>query len=440
MSENPTQSTTTPALVELDPSTLTVDTNVRADAGLTPAFVASVREHGVLVPVVAHRGEDGTVKVLMGQRRTLAAVEAGQATIPVHLVATPEEADRLARQVVENDQRTGLTETDRAEAIHQLSLLGVSPTRIAKRVGVAKTTVETTLAVKANATATEALATGLTIDQALVLAQFDGDDEAQEQLTAVALRSPESLAHEASRLKASRERAALVATAQATATERGLTILDRNPAAWGYDGDAVAVAELAKPSPTGPVALTEEDANAVYVGTDWSGEVVHSYAVLDWKSCGYSRRRTSGDYGAAGGGMTEEQKAERRAVVENNRAMEAAQVVRREFVATLLSRKTPPKDAARFIAARITGHAYQVGHNIVESIRMAKGEDGPAWAAKRTTDPTMVALAAVIGCIEADMDRGSWRNRPSGAGEYLTALIGWGYTPADVERLMADTK
>ncbi|GGC83428.1 hypothetical protein GCM10011512_07730 [Tersicoccus solisilvae] len=50
----------------------------------------------------------------------------------------------------------------------------------------------------------------------------------------------------------------------------------------------------------------------------------------------------------------------------------------------------------------------------------------------------MVALAAVIGCIEADMGKDSWRNRPSGAGEHLTALIGWGYTPADVERLLTD--
>ena len=96
MSEN---TTTAPTLVELDPTTLTVDTNVRADAGLTPAFVASVKEHGVLVPVVAHRAEDGIMKVLMGQRRTLAAVEAGQPTIPVHLVATPEAADRLGREL-----------------------------------------------------------------------------------------------------------------------------------------------------------------------------------------------------------------------------------------------------------------------------------------------------------------------------------------------------
>ena len=83
----------TQELVQLDPATLTVETNVRKDAGLTPAFVASVRENGVLEPVIAHRNADGTVHVLMGQRRTLAAVEAKLATIPVVVIESPDEAE-----------------------------------------------------------------------------------------------------------------------------------------------------------------------------------------------------------------------------------------------------------------------------------------------------------------------------------------------------------
>ncbi|BCW12982.1 hypothetical protein NtRootA4_41130 (plasmid) [Arthrobacter sp. NtRootA4] len=85
-----------PTLEMLDPNTLTVDINVRKDAALTKEFVASIKEHGVLVPVVAHRREDGTVHVLMGQRRTLGAIEAGAPRIPVLVGDTPEEAERLA--------------------------------------------------------------------------------------------------------------------------------------------------------------------------------------------------------------------------------------------------------------------------------------------------------------------------------------------------------
>jgi hypothetical protein len=50
------------------PGTLTIDTNVRKDADLKADFIASIKELGVLEPVIAHRKDDGTVHVLMGQR------------------------------------------------------------------------------------------------------------------------------------------------------------------------------------------------------------------------------------------------------------------------------------------------------------------------------------------------------------------------------------
>ena len=133
---------TTPTLEMLDPATLTVDINVRKDAALTADFIASIKEHGVMEPVIAHRKDDGTVHVLMGQRRTRAAVEAGRTSIPVMIIESPEEAERIVTQVVENIQRAELTEADEADAYHQLSLIGVSAAAIAKKTGRTKTTVE----------------------------------------------------------------------------------------------------------------------------------------------------------------------------------------------------------------------------------------------------------------------------------------------------------
>jgi ParB family chromosome partitioning protein len=124
---------TTPTLEMIDPATLTVDINVRKDAALTAGFIASIKEHGVMEPVIGHRREDGTVHVLMGQRRTRAAVEAGRTSIPVMIIDSPEEAERIVTQVVENIQRAELTEADEADAYHQLSLIGVSAATIAKK-------------------------------------------------------------------------------------------------------------------------------------------------------------------------------------------------------------------------------------------------------------------------------------------------------------------
>ena len=45
-------------LLHLDPATLLVDVNVRHDARLDPAFLASIKDHGVLIPIVAVRTAD----------------------------------------------------------------------------------------------------------------------------------------------------------------------------------------------------------------------------------------------------------------------------------------------------------------------------------------------------------------------------------------------
>ena len=161
-----------PTLEMLDPATLTVDINVRKDAALTADFVASIKEHGVMEPVIAHRKEDGTVHVLMGQRRTRAAVEAGRPLIPVMIIESPQEAERIVTQVVENIQRAELTEADEADAYHQLSLIGVSAAAIAKKTGRTKTTVESALKAKSTETGAAALGKGYTIEEALILAEF----------------------------------------------------------------------------------------------------------------------------------------------------------------------------------------------------------------------------------------------------------------------------
>lgn len=52
-------------------------------APLDAGFIDSIRENGVLTPILTWRGEDGGVHVRAGQRRTVAAREAGAATVPV---------------------------------------------------------------------------------------------------------------------------------------------------------------------------------------------------------------------------------------------------------------------------------------------------------------------------------------------------------------------
>lgn len=420
----------------IDPATLTIDANVRADVQLDKAFLASVKEHGVIQPVVAHRVEGGGVHVLYGQRRTLAAVETAQPLIPVYVVDSLTEADRLAKQVVENDHRQALTDNDRAEAFHQLSLLGVSATQIARKTGAKKATVDSALKVRANDTATAALAKGMTLDMAAVIEEFHGDEEAITTLEQVAAQNPQSFDHTAQRLREDRKRAALIAEAIAEAESQGLKVVDEDPSYWDYKGPMANIRDLrtAEGEP-----LTTEDADAVYIGWSYTGTVHVTHVNTDWKAAGFTKPGA-----ARSGKMTDEEKAERRTVIENNKAWDAAEVVRVEFIRRLLKARTAPKGALRFVSQSMGAYSYTVADGLSKHSGFAaellggKDEFGAlaAITCKATAKHETNVLAVVLAGFEKSLSRQSWRNPTGTAKHYLNQLAVWGYTLSDVETLI----
>ncbi len=422
----------------IDPATLTIDANVRADVQLDKAFLASIKEHGVIQPVVAHRPEGGGVHVLYGQRRTLAAVETAQALIPVYIVESLAEADRLAKQVVENDHRQALTDHDRAEAFHQLSLLGVSATQIARKTGAKKATVDSALKVRANDTATAALAKGMTLDMAAVIEERHGDEDAITKLEQVATQNPQSFDHTAQRLRDDRKRAALIAEATAEAEAQGLKVVDVDPSYWDYKGPMANIRDLrtAEGEP-----LTTEDADAVYVGWSYTGAVHVAYVNTDWKAAGFTKPGA-----ARSGKMTDEEKAERRTVIENNKAWDAAEVVRVEFIKKLLKAKTAPKGALKFVSQSMGAHFYTVADGLSKhsgfAAELLGGTDGFGALAtitgKATANHETNILAVVLAAFEKSLSRQSWRNPTSTAKAYLSQLATWGYTLSDVESIITD--
>lgn len=135
-------------LEHIDPQSLTLELNVRDAADLDTDFVASIKEHGVLIPIAAVRTEDGTVSVRAGQRRTLAARAAELNTVPVYVrpATLGNEAgqlvERVSEQIVENDQRKQLTEGQRARGIQQMMDAGLSVTKVAKKLSIRRDTVK----------------------------------------------------------------------------------------------------------------------------------------------------------------------------------------------------------------------------------------------------------------------------------------------------------
>jgi ParB family transcriptional regulator, chromosome partitioning protein len=110
------------------------------EAGLAE-LAASLREHGVLHPVLVRPLEGGTYELIAGERRWQAARRAGLATLPALVLhASPRRALELA--LVENVQRADLTALEEAEAYRGLmATLGLTQERLAERLGISRVAV-----------------------------------------------------------------------------------------------------------------------------------------------------------------------------------------------------------------------------------------------------------------------------------------------------------
>jgi len=106
----------------------------------------SLKQHGLLQPVVVSRGSGGGYELIAGERRWRAARLAGLERIPAVLREPEGDADQLALALIENLQREDLTPIEEARAYHHLRAeLGLSQEEIAQRVGKERSTVANAL-------------------------------------------------------------------------------------------------------------------------------------------------------------------------------------------------------------------------------------------------------------------------------------------------------
>jgi len=109
-------------------------------------LVASIRQYGVLQPVVVTRSaEPGKYHLVVGERRWRAARQAGLQSIPA-LIRSAGTRESLELALVENLQRADLSPLEEAEAFHTLlSEFGLTQEQIAERVGKSRSAVANTL-------------------------------------------------------------------------------------------------------------------------------------------------------------------------------------------------------------------------------------------------------------------------------------------------------
>ncbi|GGN78367.1 ParB/RepB/Spo0J family partition protein [Nocardia rhizosphaerihabitans] len=199
-SAEPAQAPPSGAIAQnLDPRTLVITgNNVRPAPDLAdhPKEVASIRRFGVRNPILAVREPDGSVHVIDGQVRTLAAIATGQETVPVWVSEVDpsigdreRQIERILTQINLNDRRIELTDSARAAGVALMLDLGAGVTRIAEGLQASdRSRIRKAGAIGRSDTARRLLDDGqLSLDQLETLAGYEtlGDTDAVDTLTSV---------------------------------------------------------------------------------------------------------------------------------------------------------------------------------------------------------------------------------------------------------------
>ena len=110
------------------------------DKAAINALAASIKEHGVLQPIVVTR-EDDKYKIVAGERRWRASQVAGLDTIPA-IIRTLDSQNRLELSIIENAQREDLNPLELATAYAKLqSQFNLTVSDIAAKVGKSESSV-----------------------------------------------------------------------------------------------------------------------------------------------------------------------------------------------------------------------------------------------------------------------------------------------------------
>lgn len=447
-------STTT--VVRVDPKTLLVGPNVRKEVTLRPEFVASIREHGVLVPILAQEATDG-LEVVDGQMRTLAAVDADLAEVPVFVQPAPvDDAARIVEQIVVNEDRAGLTAPDHVAAIAQLALDFKMPAaEIAKRTGTSKDDVASIVTASKSKTATAVIGReGFTLELAAKIADADLNEAETQRV----VDSHWNKDHTLQQILDERARAVRVAELEAEAVAAGVPLAAKpSKDAYGYNYSTgeknkhVLLGNLVDAKTGKAVTLAKHKScpgHAAYVGVIGYGrEVAVHYMCIDPAKSGHRDKNK-----AAPVELTDAERAQKQLEKERAALWPSITTVRQTWIREQL---LPRRGALapgweRLIVADLTeeySRTWGWWHELACEL-LALKVSGDAYdrhtkalrvhAAKTPAGAVRTALASLIARHEYSVTDAKARGPQTISPLYLGLLVSWGYELSEVEQGIVD--
>ena len=105
----------------------------------------SIREHGIVQPIIIEPADEGTFYIIAGERRTRAAKIAGLEKVPVQ-IRKYDEQKKLEVALIENIQRADLNPIEEALGYYNIMQMGdLSQEEVSKRVGKKRSTIANSL-------------------------------------------------------------------------------------------------------------------------------------------------------------------------------------------------------------------------------------------------------------------------------------------------------
>ena len=444
----------------VNPEYLQAGENVRRDLRAGKGFLETVRAHGVVKDIDVYVTLTGLV-VLDGHRRVDAALALHLESVPVRVVRVDDEAERIASQLMVNDEAEHCNSAERADAIQQLVLLGV-PAQDLRRRGIRG---EEVAAARAVASAPQA------VRQAAVerpqidlvglghLAELATDAVEDSPVVAKALADaierPDQVEHIVARARSEAEEERILADKRAELEAQGIRAFE-DAREWSLydkgqrldslvDDHGEVLTEATHSSCPGHAAV-------VYPAVTWEGDqrkVTGTRVAFwcdDWRAHGHRNRWARNTSGATSGPMEEEQRKARAEKIRRNKAMDAANGVRRQWIQDrlLTSGTRLPAVAWR---SRLPLYLFPVlrwTHMSVSSTALEKGRerlacDLPSLRAVLPTAPAaeVALLTFALAAMEGSIEKDTWTDTRGVSAMmtrlHLRFLEQLGYTLSDVE-------
>ena len=444
----------------VNPEYLQAGENVRRDLRAGKGFLETVRAHGVVKDIDVYISLTGMV-VLDGHRRLDAALALHLESVPVRVVRVDDEAERIASQLMVNDEAEHCNSAERADAIQQLVLLGV-PAQDLRRRGVRG---EEVAAARAVASAPQAVRQAAVERPQIDLVGLGHlaelatdaveDSPVVAKAVADAIERPDQVEHIVARARAEAEEERILADKRAELEAQGIRAIE-DAREWSLydkgqrldslvDDHGEVLTEATHSSCPGHAAV-------VHPAVTWEGDqrkVTGTRVALwctDWRAHGHRNRWARNTSGATSGPMEEEQRKARAEKIRRNKAMDAANGVRRQWIQDrlLTSGTRLPAVAWR---SRLPLYLFPVlrwTHMSVSSIALEKGRerlacDLPSLRAVLPTAPAaeVALLTFALAAMEGSIERDTWTDTRGVSAMmtrlHLRFLEQLGYTLSDVE-------